>query len=255
MANSLLHSSVASSTKSFVRVASTTKSFAKSQIHHFSTKYVVTPLTLFMGWLTIHTHIAYLVLFLGAYFESLVGPSFFIPGELFLLSGSILAGTHVLNIWLVMAVLYGGAILGDTSSYWIGRAIGKSIFHERKKILNLTNYRKIESMLEKYGPSGIFFARLVGPFSKIAPVAAGIFEVPFGTFLFYNIPGVLVGCGEFIAAGYFFGNRYEIVLWIVERYSLLIVLLLAGAFCIYLYFKKHSAARSHHKKDAEKHSV
>jgi membrane-associated protein len=192
-----------------------------------------------MAWLALHTHIAYAVLFLGAYFEALVGPSFFIPGEIFLLSGSILAGTHVLNIWLVVFMLYAGAILGDMTSYWIGRAIGTSIFHDRKKFLNFTNYRKIEALIEKYGLSAIFFARLIGPFNKIAPVAAGIFEIPFRKFLLYNIPGVLIGCGEFIVAGYFFGNRYELVLWLVERYMLLLILIVSFAVLLVWYFRKY----------------
>jgi membrane-associated protein len=222
-------------------------------IHHLGTRFLVTPTDIFMAWLSLHTHLAYLVLFLGAYFEALVGPSFFIPGEIFLLSGAILAGTGTLNIWLVIFVLYAGAILGDTSSYWIGRAIGTSIFHERKKVLNLKNYHRIEKLVDKYGNSAIFFGRFVGPFSKVVPVAAGIFEVPFTTFLAYNIPGILIGVGQFIAVGYFFGDRYQLVLWIVERYSLLILLLLAALFVLYLYFtsqkqpekKKHA---SHHSK-------
>jgi membrane-associated protein len=191
-----------------------------------------------MSWLALHTHIAYAVLFLGAYFEALVGPSFFIPGEIFLLSGSILAGTHVLNIWLVAFALYVGAILGDSSSYWIGRIIGKSIFHERKKFLNIKNYKKVEGILEKYGPEAIFLARLIGPFNKIAPVLAGVFEIPFGTFLLYNIPGVLIGVGEFIVVGYFFGNRYELVLWWIERYFLLFFLLVALGLFLRWYWKK-----------------
>ncbi len=228
MVHTLLHTNAASSTRLFARAKST----------HFSMHFILTPLAAFMTWLSIHTHIAYIVLFLGAYFEALVGPSFFIPGELFLLGGSILAGAHVLNIWLVMVTLYTGAILGDTSSYWIGRAIGTSIFHERKKYLNFINYRKVEKLLEKYGPGGIFLARLVGPFSKLAPVTAGIFEIPFKTFLLYNIPGVIVGCGEFIVAGYFFGNRYTFLLFVIERYTFLFVLSVLIVFAGYVFFKK-----------------
>ena len=220
--------------------AATQKSAAA--LHHASVKFVVTPLGIFMAWLTLHTHIAYLVLFLGAYFEALIGPSFFIPGEIFLLSGSILAGTGVLDIWFVIVALYGGAILGDSSSYFIGRALDKSIFHERKKILSLKNYKKAEDLLEKYGPKTIFVARLIGPFNKIAPVLAGIFDVPFGTFLAYNIPGVLIGVGEFIVVGYYFGDRYVTVLWLIERYLLLFFVLLALGILGYWYLKK---ARRH----------
>jgi membrane-associated protein len=190
-----------------------------------------------MAWLTLHTHLAYGVLFAGAYFEALVGPSFFIPGEIFLLGGSILAGSGVLDIWLVLIALYGGAILGDSSSYFIGRKIGSSIFHERNKFLSIKNYKRVEQLLEKHGLKAIFFARLIGPFNKIAPALAGIFEIPFQKFLLYNIPGVIVGCGEFIVAGYFFGNQYELILLIIEKYILALGLLLGLFFFLRWYFK------------------
>jgi membrane-associated protein len=188
---------------------------------HIGTRIFVTPLGLFMSWLALHTHLAYLVLFAGAFFEALIGPSFFIPGELFLLGGSILAGAGKLHIWLVLIVLYGGAILGDSASFFIGRYIGKSMFSVNNKFLTVKNYKKLEKGFEKYGLQSIFFARLIGPFSKIVPALAGMLEVPFGDFLLYNIPGVLVGCGEFIIVGYFFGDRYQLVLWLVERYSVI----------------------------------
>jgi membrane-associated protein len=231
---------VASSTKSF---ASTTKHIAGNlhpihHLHQFGQYFIVTPLGLFMAWLTIHTHLAYGVLFAGAYLEALVGPSFFIPGEIFLLGGSILAGSGVLDIWLVLVALYGGAILGDSSSYFIGRRIGKSIFHERKKFLNIKNYQRIEALFEKYGTKALFFARLIGPFNKVAPAIAGIFEIPFKKFLMYNIPGVIVGCGEFIIAGYFFGNQYALILYIIERYILALILALGSFFLIRWYIKK-----------------
>jgi membrane-associated protein len=216
-----------------------------AHLHHIGTELFVTPTGLFMEWLSLHTHLAYVVLFSGSYFESLVGPSFFIPGEIFLLPGSILAGAGTLNIWFVVLVLYGGAILGDSSSYWIGRMIGTSIFHDRKKFLNFKNYRRIETLLEKYGNSAIFFARFIPPFPKIAPVAAGIFEVPYPTFLMYNIPGIMIGVGQFIAVGYFFGNRYELVMWIVERYTLLLLGIAALIFFMYWYLKKRYKRKEH----------
>src|SRR5665213_1465075 len=98
-------------------------------IHQFGTKFLVTPTDVSLDWLSLHTHIAYFVLFVGSYVECLVGPSFFLPGELFILPGAILAGAGTLNIWFVASMLLGGAILGDSTSYWIGRAIGTSIFH------------------------------------------------------------------------------------------------------------------------------
>jgi membrane protein DedA with SNARE-associated domain len=78
-------------------------------------------------------------------------------------------------------------------------------------------------------------------------VLSGIFEVPFKKFLLYNIPGVIVGCGEFIVVGYFFGDRYQAILWIVERYAVLTFLIVFGLIFGYHYFgKKHIHRLKHH---------
>ncbi len=231
--------------------ASSTKLSASAHLKYLGTHFIATPLGIFMAWLALHTHLAYGVLFLGAYFEALIGPSFFIPGELFLLAGSILAGAGTLDIWLVLGVLYGGAVLGDSSSYFIGRWIGKSIFHEKNRFLTIKNYKKIEDLFEKHGLKAIFFARLVGPFSKIAPVLAGIFEIPFREFLLYNIPGVVVGCGQFIIVGYFFGDQYQTILWWIERYSVIFFILLLALFFLYRYMKKTYFPRRKKKREAE----
>lgn len=197
--------------------------------------------SVFMIWLAAHQNEAYLVLFLGSYLETLIGPSFFIPGELFLVSGSVLAGIGVLNIWYVMAVLYGGAILGDNSSYLIGKYTGKSIFKEGRFIFSMTNYDKGKAFFDKYGSRAVFFARIMGPLSWITPFLAGIYKVPYKTFSLYNTLGVLVGVGEFIVVGYFFGNQYQNMFHIVQRYFLIIGVVIAFFAVSYWLWKKRTS--------------
>lgn len=186
----------------------------------------------FMGWLGTHQQEAYLVLFLGAYFETLIGPSFFIPGELFLLSGAILGGTHVLNIWYVALALYSGAILGDNSSYFIGHHASTAIFKEHRRIFSLENYEKGAAFFRKYGNKAIFLARLLGPLSWITPFLAGVYRVPYRTFVTYNTPGIFVGIGEFLVVGYFFGDQYRRILGIAEHYVLVVPVLIVAFFAL-----------------------
>ena len=72
--------------------------------------------------------VAYAVLFLGAFFETLIPTSLFVLGEVFFIAGALLAGMGALNIWAVLAVLYAGGIFGDNTSYWLGRRYGSSLF-------------------------------------------------------------------------------------------------------------------------------
>ena len=201
-----------------------------------------------MQWLTIHQELAYIILFLGSYSETLIGMSFFVPGEVFFLSGSILAGAGVLNIWLVMLAIYPGAMLGDSSSYWIGRGLGSKVFKEGRRIFSIANYQKGEAFFRRHGNKSIFLARLLGPLSWITPFLAGAYKIPYDEFVRYNIPGILVGIGEFLIIGYFFGNQYQNILSVVQRYILefgvVALVLLIGA----RYFIKVEYFRSWRKK-------
>lgn len=187
--------------------------------------FLVGTLTELVHWLAIHPHIAYAVLFLGAYFETLIGTCFFIPGEAFFLAGSILAGHGVLNPVLVVPSLYSGALLGDSSSYWIGRISKGSIFREGRRFLSMENYHRGHVIFRRYGPKAIFFARFLGPISWITPFLAGVYKVPYKTFVAYNVPGIFLGVGQFLLIGYFFGYKYQSVLWFVERYFVLLIII------------------------------
>lgn len=194
-----------------------------------------------MQWLSVHTQLAYLILFLGSYFETLIGPGFFIPGEIFFLSGSILAGLGVLNIWVIIIILYAGGMLGDSSSYFIGFKTSDSFFKENNFLFSLKNYQRGENFFKKHGKKAIFLARLLGPLSWITPFLSGVFKIPYRDFLKYNIPGVLVGIGEFIVVGYFFGNQYSRILLILQKYTLAIVLFFVAIIFLIWYIRKIKA--------------
>lgn len=202
--------------------------------------FVINSITALVGWFAVHQQEAYLVLFAGAFFETLIGPSFFIPGEIFLLSGAILGGTYVLNIWYVALALYSGAIIGDNTSYFIGHRARKAIFKEGRRVFNIENYDKGAAFFEKYGNRAIFLARILGPLSWITPFLAGVYRVPYRTFFAYNTPGIFVGVGEFLIVGYFFGNQYQNVLYIIQRYFLVIgIVAVISVIAYWLWKKRH----------------
>jgi len=189
-------------------------------------------------FLEAHALLAYGVLFLGAYFETLIGIGFFVHGEIFFIPGSVAAGAGLLNIWLVAAAFYGGGILGDSSSYLIGRRYGNRFFRKEAWIFNLKNYTRGKLFFEKHGARAVFFARFLGPISWVTPFLAGVYKLPYKKFLPYNVLGVIGGIGQFIVAGYFFGSNFEAIFALLRDYSLYIVLLLILSISLYYYLKK-----------------
>jgi membrane-associated protein len=169
------------------------------------------------AYLAAHTLLSYVVLFLGSYFETLIGVGFFIYGEIFFIPGALLAGAGVLDIWVVAAALIAGGVLGDSTSFFIGKRYGTSFFKEHNKVFNHTNYQKGLDFFAKYGTKAVFFARLLGPVSWITPFLAGTYKVPYRTFLAYNIAGVTVGIGQFLILGYFFGSKYRDIISILKQ--------------------------------------
>jgi len=189
-----------------------------------------------MQWLTLHHSAAYLVLGLGSFFETLIGPSFVVPGEIFFVSGGVLAGSGVLNIAYVAGAVYLGAILGDSTSYLLGYLIGRRIFKEGRFIFNPENFRKGDAFFKRYGPKAAFLARILGPLSWITPFLMGIYRVPYRKFLPYNVLGVLVGVGGFVLGGYIFGTAFTDIAASVGRFAILIpigvVALIAGGYYV-----------------------
>ncbi len=190
-----------------------------------------------------HLVLIYLILFLGAYFETLIGFSFFIYGEFFFITGGILSGMNYLNIYLVLFILIIGGILGDTTSYFLGKKYGFRIysylgsFSLLSKKLNTQNYNFIKNKLNLYGPKFIFFSRFLGPISWITPFLVGFFKFKYFTFLKYNILGVTLGIGHLVLIGFIFGQNYLSIINYIRNYFFILLFLLILVL-IYYQFKK-----------------
>lgn len=198
----------------------------------------------FIVFLVQYKEFAYVILFAGSMFETIIGISFFVYGEIFFLSGAILAGMGILNVWIVILVLYGGGILGDNISYFLGRKYGISFYNKLKKIgflkkfINKKNFNKGSSFFNKYGALSVFLGRLLGPLSWITPFVAGTYKLEYKKFLPYEMTGAIIGIGQFIIVGYFLGKNFGIVLQLIETYVFVIVFVVIVCLFLFYYIKK-----------------
>jgi membrane-associated protein len=125
----------------------------------------------------------------------------------------------------VLGVLYAGGILGDNASYWLGRYFGMSLFESLVrwpligKLVHQDNYRRGVAFFERRGAIAVFVARLCGPLSWVMPTMAGVFRLDYATFLCFNTLGIMIGIGQFIVVGYFFGENLPAILQYAERFG------------------------------------
>lgn len=204
----------------------------------------------FMALLQDHRNWAYIVLFFGAFFETVIPFSLIVLGEVIFLAGALLAGMGILDLPAVMAVLYIGGILGDNVSYWMGRHYGEGLFERLQhwpligRLIHRENYEKGLEFFRKRGALAVFIARLSGPLSWVTPALAGIFKLDYITFLRFNTPAVIIGISEFIIIGYFFGNHIHAILAWMHDYAPVAALSFIGLIALILIVRRYFNWRS-----------
>ena len=162
----------------------------------------------------------YLLLFLIIFCETGLIVTPFLPGDSLLFAVGALAGKGWLEVWFVAPLLIVAAILGDSVNYTIGHWMGPKVFHdESSRFWNRDHLLRAHRFYEKYGGRAIVLARFVPIVRTFAPFVAGVGEMAYSKFLFYNVTGAVAWIVIFLGGGYTFGGME-----IVQRNMKLVIL-------------------------------
>ncbi|MYM38773.1 VTT domain-containing protein [Duganella qianjiadongensis] len=148
----------------------------------------------------------YVVLFAIIFCETGLVVLFFFPGDTLLFIAGALCALGEMNLFLLNGLLITAAVLGNTTNYWIGEAIGQRVFTHDYRWLNKEALRRTHEFFEKHGGKTIVLARFVPVVRTFAPFVAGVSDMTHGRFQLYNITGALLWVTLLTTAGYFFGN-------------------------------------------------
>jgi membrane protein DedA with SNARE-associated domain len=150
--------------------------------------------------------------------ESMGVPS---PGETALVLAAVLASQHKLQIWLVILIAIGSAIIGDNLGYFLGRKLGREVLtapgpfhHHRVKAIAAG-----DKFFEKHGSKAVFLGRWLALVRIAAAWLAGINHMPFHVFFFWNALGAITWATTFGLVGYFGGNAAAHVITQVGVYG------------------------------------
>jgi len=159
--------------------------------------------TLFMNywsWL-------YGILFLIVFVETGLVVMPFLPGDSLLFVAWSLAWSGYLDVLLILLLLFVSAILWDTVNYHIGKYFWKIMMKwniRGRSVINPHHIEKTKKFFEKHGKKSIVIARFVPIVRTIAPFIAGISEMPYKSFIAYNIIWAFLWVVPLTLAGYFF---------------------------------------------------
>jgi membrane-associated protein len=152
----------------------------------------------------------YLGLWFVIFAETGLAVGFFLPGDSLLVVSGLFAAASKLNVWLVMLAFFLGSVIGDSTGYWTGRVMGKTLFNrEASRIFKPSRVEKAHAFFEKYGVKTVILARFVPIVRTFAPLVVGAAEMPYTKFLPFSIVGGLLWISTMVLAGYFLGGVIE----------------------------------------------
>lgn len=149
----------------------------------------------------------YAILFAIIFCETGLVVTPFLPGDSLLFVAGGLAALGGMNVHLLVVLLVAAAILGDAVNYAVGRYLGRHLFTDRtSRFLNPRHLERAHAFYERHGGKAIVIARFVPIVRTYVPFVAGMAEMSYPRFAFYNVAGALLWVVSLCYAGYFFGN-------------------------------------------------
>ena len=168
--------------------------------------------------------VGYVGLFAIVFAESGLFFGFFLPGDSLLLTAGLLASRNVLNIFILIPVLFVGAVLGDTVGYWFGAKAGPPLFkREESLFFKPKNLLAAKAFYDKHGGKTITLARFMPFVRTFAPIVAGAVRMNYRRFLIFNLVGGVVWAMGVTLLGYYIGAAFGEIEGI-DRYFTLLVL-------------------------------
>src|SRR2546427_1706585 len=151
-----------------------------------------------------------------------------VPGETLLLLGAASAGAGYLEVWGVIGAAAGGAIVGDSLGYALGRWGGRPLLERYGRVLHLQprHLARAEAFFTRYGAKTVFVGRFIAILRTYSALLAGLARLPYPCFLLWNAAGGCLWALTFGWLGATFGSQWSLIARWARRVGVLILGLL-----------------------------
>lgn len=178
-------------------------------------------------------HYKYFVLF----------PITIIEGPIITVIGGFLSSLGHLNVIIVYLLVVLGDLVGDSIYYSIGRW-GKSGFIKRwGKYIGLNEERTghLEGHFEKHSGKTLIIGKWSHAVGVVVLIAAGVAEMPFWRFIWFNLVASMPKSLIFILIGFYFGQSYSRIGRYLDYAAISTIILTIALIAIYLVARKISS--------------
>jgi undecaprenyl-diphosphatase len=181
-------------------------------------------------------HWTYVFVGLLAYLETGAFIGLIAPGETAVLVGGVVAGQGEIDLFVLIAIVWAAASLGDLTSYVLGRRLGRGFLVKHGRRVKITEERleHVERFFERRGGVTILVGRFIGLVRAVAPFIAGSSRMPLRIFLPYDVLGAGLWAALFSTLGYLFWRSLDKLTTYVGRglfaFATVVVVVVAGLF-------------------------
>jgi undecaprenyl-diphosphatase len=140
-----------------------------------------------------------------------------VPGVVLLFSLAAIANSTGISAMSLMAAGAIGAIIGDLSSYFIGRHLQSNVSHSKWFTRHKSWLEQGEWFIKKWGWLSVIVGRFLGPLRPVIPIAAGTLGMRPNQFVPLSLLTVIVWAPAYLLPGYFTGELTN--LWQIQPLS------------------------------------
>jgi membrane-associated protein len=132
---------------------------------------------------------------------------FFLPGDSILFTAGALIGLGTVkntSVWLLIAILFVAAVLGNSCGYLIGKHLGRKLFRRKDSRLFKKKYlEQAEKFYDAHGASAVILAQFIPIIRTFNPIVTGIGKMHYVRFITHNVIGAFFWTIGITLLGYF----------------------------------------------------
>ncbi|MFJ2593966.1 DedA family protein [Streptomyces erythrochromogenes] len=174
-----------------------------------------------------------------------------LPSEVILPMTGFAAGQGVLSLASALFWTTLGSVAGALALYWLGALFGRERMHAiwaRLPLVKASDLVRTEEWFVKHGARAVFLGRMVPIFRSLVSVPAGVERMSLPVFLMLTTLGSLIWNGALVMAGYWLGDRWELVESYVGVLSKVVLALVAAALAAYLAVRLRGRDSARHRR-------
>ena len=160
------------------------------------------------------------------------------PGETVVIAGGVIAGQGEIELLPLIGLVWTCAVLGDTTSFFIGRRLGRRFMLRHGPRVKITEERleQVEGYFERHGGKTILVGRFIGLVRALAPFIAGSSGLAYRRFLPFSVVGTGLWATVFCVLGFVFWQSFDQVAHVAGQATFafgVVVAVIVGSVYVY----------------------